>query len=91
MENKTCNCRNDSLYPRSVYRCDQCGTEHGTRACNGAVNWQCPRELVGGPDYHKPAHQTYVGFRCVFCNKLITVDSPEFAALYPRYKAMVGQ
>ncbi len=91
MENKTCQHHNDSLYPRSQYRCDQCGTVHGTRACYGAVNWQCPNELWSGtPTSHEPARQTYIGFCCVRCNELVSVDSPEFAALYPRYKAMVS-
>ena len=66
-------CRNDSLYPRSVYRCSECGTEHGTRAVYGAVNWQCPNELVSNDKTHSPAKQNYVGFTCVLCNRLITV------------------
>jgi predicted RNA-binding Zn-ribbon protein involved in translation (DUF1610 family) len=56
---------NDSLYPSNIYRCTACGMEHGTRAFNGAVNWQCPNEFLGGPDSHVPAKQEYVGFRCV--------------------------
>jgi hypothetical protein len=59
------------LYPRSVYRCDDCGTVHGTRAYNGAVNWQCPRELVLGQDYHEPANQTFIGNTCGVCNLFI--------------------
>lgn len=84
----TCNHRNDSLYPRSQYRCDECGTIHGTRACNGAVNWQCPNELVSGtPESHTPVHQTYAGFSCASCDQLIAVDSLEFKTIYPRYLA----
>lgn len=65
--------RNDSLYPRSVYYCPSCGTLHGTRACNGAVNWQYPNELIGGlPDSHKPAKQEYVGYMCQ-CGQIVAV------------------
>jgi hypothetical protein len=55
---------NDQLYPRSVYLCSACGTLHRTRPMNGAVNWQCQNELIGGPDYHQPAKQEYVGYEC---------------------------
>lgn len=61
---------NDSLYPRSIYRCTACGTLHGTRSVGGAVNWQCPNELLGGPDYHKPAKQEYIGYKCL-CGEII--------------------
>lgn len=61
--------RNDSLYPRSLYRCTTCGKIHGTRPCNGAVNWQCPNELQLGPEYHVPAKQEYIGFKCILCNE----------------------
>lgn len=56
--------RNDTLYPKNVYRCTACGTEHGTRAYNCAVNWQCPNELTLGTNYHEPAKQEYTGFIC---------------------------
>lgn len=63
---------NDSLYPRNIYRCTECGKEHGTRAYNGAVNWQCPNELFSGlPESHAPTRQEYVGFLCVFCNEMV--------------------
>jgi hypothetical protein len=80
--------RNDTLYPRSLYRCDACGEVHGTRACNGAVNWQCPNEFQSGvPSCHKPAHQTYIGFSCYCCGGHILVGTAEFKAQYPSYAA----
>ena len=69
---------NDSLYPRSVYQCTECGTLHGTRAYAGAVNWQCPRELDGSPYGHAPAKQEYVGYVC-FCGEVVdTRQAPGF-------------
>lgn len=61
---------NDKLYPRSVYRCTECGTFHRTRPFGGAVNWQCPNELVKGVGYHQSAKQEYVGYLC-WCNEVI--------------------
>jgi hypothetical protein len=63
---------NDRLYPRSVYRCTVCGTEHGTRPFNGAVNWQCPNEFYSGlPESHAPAKQEYIGYKCVSCDVFV--------------------
>jgi hypothetical protein len=62
--------RNNSLYPRSAFRCSACGEIHGTRAYNGAVNWQCPRELLLDEKYHEPARQIYVGYYCIVCNEI---------------------
>lgn len=63
----------DTLYPKSVYRCSACGTVHGTRAYGGAVNWQCPRELVLDGQYHEPAPQAYIGRRCSRCDEVVAV------------------
>lgn len=72
----TCTHRNDSLYPRSLYRCDACGEVHSTRAYAGAVNWQCPNELWSGTvASHNPAHQTYIGYSCVLCSEYVLVSN----------------
>lgn len=64
----------DTLYPTSIYVCGACGEAHGTRPANGAVNWQCVRELFSGPSYHAPAEQTYSGFLCVRCHGFVNLE-----------------
>jgi DNA-directed RNA polymerase subunit RPC12/RpoP len=67
----------DRLYPRSVYRCSECGLVHGTRAVNGAVNWQCTNQLfpkVGAAKHGADAKQDYLGQRCTTCGELVTAD-----------------
>jgi len=62
---------NSRLYPCSIYHCSACGKEHGTRPFNGAVNWQCPNELVSGTaDSHAPARQDYIGYQC-HCGQVV--------------------
>jgi hypothetical protein len=61
----------DTLYPISVYKCDDCGSLHGTRPYACAVNWQCPNEMVRDAQYHEPAKQTYLGQLCCRCRGFI--------------------
>lgn len=57
----------DSLYPKSVYWCSQCKTQHGTSAVNGAVSWQCMKCCSEG---RKAVEQVYLGRTCTRCGEL---------------------
>jgi hypothetical protein len=57
----------DTLYPKSVYYCPQCETQHGTSAVNGAVSWHCPKCWIEG---RKSVDQIYIGRTCTRCGEL---------------------
>ncbi len=59
----------DTLYPKSVYWCPTCKTQHGTGAVNGAVSWHCPACYVAGRKSDVNA-QVYLGRTCSRCGDL---------------------